>query len=71
MTKKLSTSQKNQIILTRNQIKTLSKMVEHFHEIDRFILEISNESEINSSISIRFNLFKSKDTKINTIDIRN
>lgn len=68
--KKLKIKKPNQFILNRGQIEKLSKMAEHFREVELFTLEENNSSGIGPTVVVKFNLFKDSDiTTDTTVDI--
>jgi len=69
MKKKLSESQITQISLTRSQIEKLTKMVNHFSEVEQFVLEQSHESGIGPTVRVKFNLFDKNDTVVDVTDV--
>jgi hypothetical protein len=60
------------IVLNREQIKKLYKIIEHFESfnIDRFEIESSQTSGIGSNINVRFDLFEKNDTNIDITDTK-
>ncbi len=71
MAKKEKKYQPNQFFLTRSQIEKLSKITEHFKEVDSFILEETHESGIGPTVRVRFNLFDKNDTNVDITDVSN
>ncbi len=71
MSKKKNTYQPATIILSRSQIDKLSKMAEHFKEVDSFTLEETHESGIGATVRVRFNLFDKNDTNVDITDVSN
>lgn len=57
------------ITLNREQIGKLNEIVDHFIEIDKFIIETDNGSGIGTGLSVKFDLFERNDTKIDITDI--
>ena len=57
------------ITLNRKQIAKLNEVVDHFIEIDKFIIETDNGSGIGTGLSVKFDLFERNDTKIDITDI--
>lgn len=58
------------IILTQEQIKTLSEIAGRFKEIPQFEIEEKFNSGIGATTSIRFNLF-GKPVEIDNTDVSN
>jgi len=61
----------NTITLTRKQIQQLSEIAERFYDTENFIIESESLSGIGQSISVRFDLFETRDTKIEITDVEN
>lgn len=62
--------QPHQFALNRKQIEKLSKMAEHFHEVEWFTLEEDLSSGIGPTVVVKFNLFNDDDKDIDTtVDI--
>ena len=57
------------ITLNREQIGKLNEIVDHFIEINKFIIETDNSSGIGTGLSVKFDLFERNDTKIDITDI--
>ena len=57
------------ITLNREQIGKLNEIVDHFIEINKFIIETDNSSGIGTGLSVKFDLFEINDTKIDITDI--
>ena len=45
------------ITLNRTQIESLSKIVDHFQEIDKFKIELETVEGIGEKVKVTFNLF--------------
>lgn len=60
------------IVLNREQIKKLYKIIEHFENfnINRFEIESSQTSGIGSNLNVRFDLFEKNDTNIDITDTK-
>jgi len=59
-----------QFALNREQIEKLTKLADHFKEVEWFTLEESNNSGIGPTVVVKFNLFKDNDKDIDTtVDI--
>ena len=69
MAKKEKTYKPAQFILTRSQIEKLTKISEHFKEVDQFVLEETHESGIGPTVRVRFNLFDTNDTNVDITDV--
>jgi len=57
------------LVLNRKQIAKLTEIVDHFHEVELFTIETDYSSGIGVGISVGFDLFKLKDTKIDITDL--
>ncbi len=57
------------ITLNRKQVKQLGELAEHFAEIDKFVIEQSNESGIGPTLTVTIDLFGKNDTKVNITDV--
>ena len=59
-----------QFALNRGQIEKLSKMANHFKEVEWFTLEENHNSGIGPTVVVKFNLFNDSDKDIDTtVDI--
>jgi hypothetical protein len=58
-------------ILTRKQIKQLSEIAERFPETENFTVISESLSGIGPTISVKFDLFGTSDTKIDITDVEN
>lgn len=61
---------KKSIILTQEQIKTLSEIAQRFKEIPQFVIEENNSSGIGASTVVKFDLF-GKSVEVNNTDVSN
>jgi len=60
----------NTFVLNRKQVKKLSRIADHFKEVEWFTLESDNNSGIGPTITVKFNLFNDTDKDIDTaVDI--
>lgn len=60
----------NQFCLNRLQIEKLSKMANHFTEVEWFTLEETMTSGIGPTVVVKFNLFNDNDKDVDTtVDI--
>jgi hypothetical protein len=62
------------VFLTRKQILMMADMVNHFSEVNDFVIEISHESGIGPSMKFRFDLDLAGETTniaVNTTDVSN
>lgn len=57
------------ISLNRKQINELIEIVNHFNEVERFILEQDNSNGIGPVIKVKFDLFDKKPTTIDITDV--
>jgi hypothetical protein len=71
MAKKDKTYQPTQLILTRNQVEKLAKIVENFTEIEDFMIEETHESGIGNTVRVRFKMFDKNDTIVDITDVSN
>jgi hypothetical protein len=56
------------VTLNREQVKKLTEIVDHFKEVEYFDIQVDQSSGIGTGLSVRFDLFKPKDTKIDITD---
>lgn len=58
------------ITLNREQIQKLYEIVNHFKEINHFVVETDSSSGIGVGIQVRFDLFQKSDTTIDITDVK-
>lgn len=61
----------NKIVLTRKQIGQLCELADRFEDTEMFVLESENLSGIGPTISVRFDLFATADSKVDITDVEN
>jgi hypothetical protein len=59
----------NSITLTRKQAHQFREIVERFVETQNFTIESESLSGIGPSITVKFDLFETADTKIDITDV--
>jgi hypothetical protein len=59
----------NSITLTRKQVKQLNEMVDRFVDTEHFTVESESLSGIGPTISVKFDLFETRDTKVDITDV--
>lgn len=62
------------IHLTRKQILQMAEMVNHFTEVNDFVIEVSHESGIGPSVRFKFTLDlvgEAKDVAVDATDVSN
>jgi len=58
------------ITLNREQVQKLYEIVNHFKEINHFVVEADSSSGIGVGIQVRFDLFQKSDTTIDITDVK-
>jgi hypothetical protein len=63
----------NTLSLNRKQLGKLTEIVNHFKEVEWFIIKVDHSSGIGEGITVEFNLFndddKDVDTKVDITDV--
>jgi len=59
----------NSITLTRKQMHQLREIVDRFIDTENFTIESESLSGIGPTITVKFDLFETADTKVNITDV--
>lgn len=59
------------ICLTRKQIEQLTKIANHFTEINDFTLILKNDNGIGPSVKVCFTIFNNNDANVDITDVTN
>jgi hypothetical protein len=60
----------NSITLTRKQMHQLREIVDRFIDTENFTIESESLSGIGPTITVKFDLFETADTKVDITDVR-
>jgi hypothetical protein len=63
----------NEFVINRTQLEKLTKLADHFKEVEWFTLQAENNSGIGPTVTVKFNLFgdeeKDYDTTVDVTDV--